>query len=173
MSAKITLIYARAKNGTIGKDGALPWYIPNDLKHFKALTMGADGKGRPMIMGRKTFESLPGLLPGRPHIVLTQNKSWRAEGAQTAGTLDEAIKLAGEGAMTVVGGAAIYNAFMPRAATIEMTQIHADYVGDTVMPAPDDSQWEEIAREDHPSDPEKQRPAFSFITYTRNSKGAA
>ena len=86
------LIYARAANGCIGKDGALPWHLPADLKRFKALTMG-----KPMIMGRKTFESLPGLLPGRRHIVLTRRERWDTSGAEIARSVEEALALGGEG----------------------------------------------------------------------------
>lgn len=164
---KLTLIYARAANGVIGKDNALPWHLPADLKRFKALTTG-----KPMIMGRKTFESLPGLLPGRRHIVLTRHEDWHSEGAEIATSIESAIALAAKdndaGEASVVGGAAIYSVFMPMAARIEMTQIHADYAGDTHMDAPDEEwggEWEEIAREDHPADGDK--PAFSFVTYTR------
>ena len=88
MSGEIFLIYARAANGTIGQGGAMPWHIPADLKRFKALTLG-----KPMVMGRKTFDSLPGLLPGRRHIVLTRSRSWSAEGAEVAHSVDEALQV--------------------------------------------------------------------------------
>ncbi len=164
----IVLIYARAENGAIGKNGKLPWHLPADLKRFKALTMGQDGKGRPMIMGRKTFESLPGLLPGRRHIVLTRRERWDSTGAEVATSVQDAIALASKdneaGEIAVVGGAAIYDVFMDQADRIEMTQIHEDYAGDTFMSAPN-SLWEVAAREDHASEGDK--PAFSFITYRR------
>ncbi|MFM7403076.1 MAG: dihydrofolate reductase [Erythrobacter sp.] len=163
MSREITLIYARAANGVIGKDGDLPWRLPADLKHFKALTMG-----KPMIMGRKTFESLPGLLPGRRHIVLTRDSLWQAEGAESAASPDEALALAGEGSVAVIGGAAIYQMFLPRADRVELTQIHADYEGDTLMP-PLGPEWAEVAREDHPAAGDT--PAFSFVTYRRAGEG--
>ena len=159
MSQTITLIYARAANGVIGKDNALPWRIPADLKRFKALTMNT-----PMIMGRKTFESLPGLLPGRRHIVLTRDPAWQSKGAEVASSVEDALQLAGSSDVSIVGGAAIYTAFMRKAHRVEMTQVHADFDGDTHMDAPDD-EWEEIAREDHPASGDK--PAFSFITYAR------
>lgn len=163
MSREITLIYARAANGVIGKDGDLPWRLPADLKHFKALTMG-----KPMIMGRKTFESLPGLLPGRRHIVLTRDSLWQAEGAESAASPGEALALAGEGSVAVIGGAAIYQMFLPRADRVELTQIHADYEGDTLMP-PLGPEWAEVAREDHPAAGDT--PAFSFVTYRRAGEG--
>lgn len=157
MSQTITLIYARAKNGTIGKDGALPWSLPADLKRFKALTMG-----KPMIMGRKTFESLPGLLPGRRHIVLTRRERWDSKGAEMASSADEALALVGDGDVSIIGGAAIYDVFMAHAHRIELTQIHAEYPGDTFMP-PLGAEWKIIDRRDHDAD--GHRPAYSFITY--------
>ncbi len=100
---EIVLIYARAANGAIGLGGALPWRLPADLKHFKALTLG-----KPMIMGRKTFESLPGLLPGRRHIVLTHDTGWQAAGAEVAHTPEAALGLAGKGTIAVIGGAVVF-----------------------------------------------------------------
>lgn len=159
MSAEIVLIYARAANGAIGRDGDLPWRLPADLRHFKALTLG-----KPMVMGRKTFESLPGLLPGRRHIVLTRDAGWAAEGAETATNVDEALALAGDGTVAIIGGAAIYALFLPLAHRVELTQIHADYEGDTFMPELG-PEWHEIAREDHAATGEY--PAFSFLTYRK------
>ena len=159
MGQDLFLIYARAANGTIGRDNALPWRIPADLKRFKALTMG-----KPMIMGRKTFESLPGLLPGRRHIVLTRDAGWQAEGAEVAASRDEALALAGEGTVAVIGGAAVFALFLPLADRIELTQIHADYAGDTFMPPPG-AEWHEMTREEHPA--EGPYPAFSFVTYRK------
>lgn len=162
------LIYARAANGCIGKDGALPWHLPADLKRFKALTMGQENQGLPMIMGRKTFESLPGLLPGRRHIVLTRKERWESTGAEVAGSVEEALALAGAGdeggEIAVIGGAAIYDVFMEHADRIELTEIHADFQGDTFMP-PLGPEWETVAREDF--DGEDGRPAYSFVTLER------
>lgn len=159
MSAEIVLIYARAANGAIGLGGDLPWRLPADLKHFKALTLG-----KPMVMGRKTFESLPGLLPGRRHIVLTRDAGWSAEGAETAATLDDALALADAETIAIIGGAAVFEAFLPRAHRVELTQIHADYEGDTFMP-PLGPEWIETAREDHAAD--GAYPAFSFLTFRK------
>lgn len=150
------LIYARATNGVIGKDNALPWRLPADLKRFKALTMN-----KPMIMGRKTFESLPGLLPGRRHIVLTRDGGWSAEGAEVATSVEQALELAGEGEVAVVGGAEIYRLFMPLAERVELTEVHGDFDGDTIMPSLG-PEWLEIAREWHSG--ADGRPAFDFIT---------
>lgn len=159
MTREIVLIYARAANGAIGKDGDLPWRLPADLKHFKALTMH-----RPMIMGRKTFDSLPGLLPGRRHIVLTRDAGWQAHGAEAAASLEDALALAGEGTVAIIGGAAVFDAVLPLADRVELTQIHADYEGDTFMP-PLGPEWHETAREDHPAD--DRYPAFAFLTYRK------
>lgn len=159
---EIVLIYARASNGVIGQDNRLPWHLPADLKRFKALTMA-----KPMIMGRKTFESLPGLLPGRRHIVLTRRHDWSPEGAEVVGSVDEALEAAKQSQtdeIMVVGGAAIYDVFRPMADRIEVTEIHRDYPGDTFM-KPLGEEWGEAAREDFDADGE--RPAFSFVTYRR------
>ena len=161
---KIFCIYARASNGAIGKDGTLPWHIPSDLKRFKALTMG-----RPMIMGRRTFQSLPGLLPGRRHIVLTRRERWNSTHdkgrAEVARSVEEALALAHEGNDTgeiaVVGGAAIYDIFLPLSQRVELTEIHTEFDGDTFMP-PLGAEWEAVAREDHPAD--NGLPAYSFVT---------
>ena len=167
MSPEIVLIYARAANGTIGQDGDLPWRLPADLKRFKALTIG-----KPMVMGRKTFESLPGLLPGRRHIVLSRDRGFAAEGAERAGSVDEALALADKGndsgEIAVIGGAAIYGLFLPLAQRIELTQIHADYPGDTLLPEPG-REWVLAGREDHAAD--GAYPAFAFLTFRRS--GAA
>jgi dihydrofolate reductase len=157
----ITLVVARAQNGVIGRDGKLPWHIPTDLKRFKALTMGSA-----MVMGRKTFESLPGLLPGRRHIVLTRDPGWRAEGAAVAATAEQALELAADGPVSVIGGAEIFALFLPLADRIELTEVLGDVAGDTVMPDPRASvDWREVTRDDHRA--ENGRPAFRFVTLER------
>ena len=153
------LIYARAANGAIGKNGQLPWHLPADLKRFKALTIGS-----PMIMGRKTFESLPGLLPGRRHIVLTRRERWDSTGAEVVRSLEEAVAKAGEGDIAVIGGAAIFDVFMPLAQKVELTEIHRDFDGDVFMP-PLGPEWEVTGREDFEA--QGDRPAYSFLTYAR------
>lgn len=153
------LVVAAARNGTIGANGTLPWHIPADLRRFKALTMG-----KAMIMGRKTFESLPGLLPGRRHIVLTRDPAWAASGAEVARDLDAALALAGDAEAAVIGGAEIFALALPRAARIELTQIDADVPGDTFLPPLGDG-WHEAFREAH--DPSGERPGFAFVTLTR------
>lgn len=165
MARDLFLIYARADNGTIGRDNALPWRIPADLRRFKAMTLG-----KPMIMGRKTFESFGKPLPGRRHIVLTRDRTWHADGAEVAATVDEALGLAGAGEIAVVGGAEIYALFLPLADRVELTEVHAQIAGDTVMPPLDDA-WQESAREDHPA--ENGSPAFSFVTLRRAVKAVS
>ncbi len=155
LPAEIVLVVARADNGVIGRDGALPWHLPADLRHFKAITAGT-----PMVMGRRTFASLPGLLPGRRHIVLTRDPAWHAEGAEPAANVGAAIALAGGDRVSIIGGAEIYALFLPLADRIELTEIHATPQGDTLLPP--FAGWSESARADHPA--EGGRPAYSFVT---------
>ena len=153
----ITFVLARADNGVIGRDGQLPWHLPADLKRFKALTMG-----KPMIMGRKTFESFPSPLPGRRHIVLTRDRNWAAEGAEVAHSVDEALALAAD-EIAVIGGAEVFALFLDRADRVELTEVHAAPEGDATVPVL--VGWRETAREDHPADGD--RPAYSFVTLTK------
>ncbi len=159
MSTRLFLIYARARSGVIGSHGKLPWHIPADLKRFKALTIG-----KPMIMGRKTFESFRAPLPGRRHIVLTRDPHWSAVGAEVVHSPEEALALAGAGEVAVIGGAEINALLIARAERIELTEVHGDYAGDTFMPAPG-PEWTLVAREDHAQ--EGAVPAFSFLTLER------
>lgn len=154
----ISFHLARADNGVIGREGSLPWHLPADLKRFKAQTMG-----KPMVMGRKTFESFPSPLPGRRHIVLTRDRGWQAEGAEVAHTPEEALALAGDD-VSVIGGAEVFALFLDRADRIELTEVHADAEGDATVPA-FGTGWRETAREDHES--EAGRPAYSFVTLER------
>jgi dihydrofolate reductase len=157
----ITLVVARAQNGVIGRDGKLPWHLPADLKRFKALTMGSV-----MVMGRKTFESLPGLLPGRRHIVLTRNAGWNPQGAEVASSVEDALRLARGEPVSVIGGAEIFAMFLPLADRIELTEVLADIEGDTAMPDPrDGGGWREVSSEKHPA--EDGRPPFRFVTLDR------
>jgi len=162
MAQPVTLVLARARNGVIGRDGGLPWHIPADLKRFKALTMGTA-----MVMGRKTFESLPGLLPGRRHIVITRDRGWNAPGAEIANSDTEALEIAGEDPVSVIGGAEIFALFLPIATRIELTEVLADIEGDTVLPDPRESgSWKEVLIEVHA--PEGDRPGFRFVTLERS-----
>ncbi|PKP97918.1 MAG: dihydrofolate reductase [Alphaproteobacteria bacterium HGW-Alphaproteobacteria-13] len=158
---EITLILARAANGVIGADGRMPWHLPADLRRFKQLTMG-----RPMIMGRKTFDSLPAVLEGRRHIVLTRDEAWHEDGAETAHSVEQALRLANAPHVMVIGGAEIHRLFLPLADRIELTAVALEPHGDAVIPYPDAAEWREIAREDHPAD-DAGRPAYAFVTFTR------
>lgn len=158
---RLSLVVAVAENGVIGHEGALPWRLPADLAHFKRLTLG-----KPVIMGRKTFESIGRPLDGRRNIVVTRRADWRATGVETAGSFDAALALvAGQAEAMVIGGADIYRLALPRARRIHLTRIHAEPEGDTHFPPLDLRAWQETAREDHPA--EGDRPAFSFITLER------
>ena len=157
---KLGLIYAQSRNGVIGQGGVLPWHLPEDLAHFKRTTLGA-----PVLMGRRTWESLPPRfrpLPGRRNIVITRDPHWQAPGAERAGTLEEALAL-GAGAETVwvTGGAEIFRLALPRAHVAVVTEIDADFEGDTHAPELGPA-WREIARERHVS---ANGLAYSFVTY--------
>jgi dihydrofolate reductase len=154
----IVAVMARADNGVIGHDGALPWRIPADLRHFKRVTAGL-----PMIMGRRTFESLPGLLPGRRHIVVTRDRAWHGDGAEVAHDVDGALALA-DGDVAVIGGAEIFALFADRLTRFELTEVHAAPAGDTILPAPG-PEWRETARVEQPA--EAGAPALSFVTLVR------
>ncbi|HKT16317.1 MAG TPA: dihydrofolate reductase [Allosphingosinicella sp.] len=160
MSRTVVFVVARAHDGVIGKGGKLPWYLPSDLKRFKQLTMGT-----PMIMGRKTFESFASPLPGRRHIVLTRDRSWRSPGAEAVHSPDEALALAGDGRISVIGGAEIFDLLIGQADAIELTEVHADVDGDTRMKPLDAAIWREVAREDHPA--QDGRPPYSFVRLER------
>ncbi len=161
---EITLIMARAANGVIGANGKMPWHLPADLRRFKQLTMG-----RPMIMGRKTFDSLPAILEGRRHIVLTRDPDWQEEGAEPVASIDEALRLANAPHVMVIGGAEIYAMFLPLADRIELTEVALEPAGDASIAYPDPADWVEAAREDHGAD-DAGRPAYSFVTFTRKDR---
>jgi dihydrofolate reductase len=158
---RITLVVARAQNGVIGRDGTLPWHLPADLRRFKELTMGSV-----MVMGRKTFDSLPGLLPGRRHVVLTRDARWRADGAQAAHDIEEALTLAGGQPISVIGGADIFSLFLPLADRIELTEVLAEVPGDTAIADPRESgDWRASFSVEHPAS--EGRPPFRFVTLER------
>lgn len=160
---EIILVLARAANGVIGNEGGMPWHIPTDLRHFKQIT-----KGRPMIMGRKTFDSLPGLLPGRRHIVLTRDKTWTEDSAEVVHSVEEALKVANGPHVCVIGGAEIYKLFLPLADRIELTEIKLKPKGDTMIPALDTAPWHEVARKSHKA--EGDVPAHDFVTLVRKGE---
>jgi len=142
----LTLVAAVADNGVIGNAGDIPWRIPADFAHFKALTLG-----HVLVMGRATYESIGRALPGRTTIVLTRDPGWRAEGVAVAGDLDEALALAETlpGEVFVAGGAAVYAAALDRAHAQVLTEVHLSPEGDTRYPQFDAAQWTEVRREEH------------------------
>ena len=158
----LTVIAAVARNGVIGRDNALPWHLPADLKHFRALTMG-----HAVIMGRKTWESLPEKfrpLPGRQNIVVTRNAGYAAAGAEIAASLPAALALARGTQAFVIGGAELYRAALALADRLELTEIARDYEGDTFLPARDPAQWRETSREAQRDD---NGLDFAFVSYRR------
>jgi len=155
----LALISAVARNGVIGIDNTLPWHLPEDLKHFKALTMGS-----PMIMGRKTFESLPGLLPGRRHLVVTRNPGWQASGAEPHPSLEAAIAAAGEGTAFVIGGGDIYRQALPLADVLYLTEIELEPDGDAYFPSIDAALWQVVEREAYLA---ANGIGYSFVSYRR------
>ena len=156
--SEIVLVVAIARNGVIGKDGAIPWHISDDMKRFKELTLG-----HTVVMGRKTWDSLPRKpLPGRINVVVTRQQDWQAEGAVTAHSLGQAT--AGtSGTVMVIGGAEIYERALPLATRIELTEVHKDFPGDAFFTL-DRKGWHETAREDHVT-PDGVR--YSYVTLTR------
>jgi len=164
----LALIFAVAENGVIGRDNDLPWRLPEDLRHFKAVTMG-----KPIIMGRKTFDSIGRPLPGRSNIVITRNALFQAEGVSVVASLNDALELAGRVAasagvdeVVVMGGAQIYRAALPLADRLYVTEVHAGVEGDTLLPKVDWTQWREISRERHKA--QALNPYdYSFVRFDR------
>lgn len=161
---QLTLIVARARNGVIGANGTLPWRLPEDLAHFKRTTMG-----HPIVMGRKTWESIGRPLPGRRNIVVSRRVQLAVAGTEVAPSLDAALALcAGAGEVFVIGGAQLYREALPRAQRLVVTEIDADFEGDTLWDALDPGQWQVTAREHRP--PTVERPfALDFVTYERRA----
>ena len=161
---ELALIYARAANGTIGKDGAMPWHLPEDLAHFKRLTNGC-----PVIMGRKTWDSLPARfrpLPGRRNIVITRQPDWHENGVQRTSSLREALSMCEhDTTVWVMGGAQIYAQALPLADRVEVTEIAQDFEGDAFAPVLG-AEWVQATREDHVT---TGGLPFSFVRYLRQS----
>ena len=162
---KVNMIFARAANGVIGKDGVMPWHLPEDLAHFKRLT-----QGWPVIMGRKTWDSLPTRfrpLPGRTNIVITRQTGWQETGARPAPNLAAALELCKASAeVWIIGGAQIYAQAEPLAQRIEVTEIAQDFAGDAFAPTLG-AGWIETARDNHVS---SSGPKFSFVTYNKHKE---
>ncbi len=168
--ARIVIVVARAENGVIGKDGTLPWRLSSDLKHFRAVTMG-----KPVIMGRKTFQSIGKPLEGRDNIVVTRNPDFAAEGVIAAASLEEALDVARMkagaregGEIAIIGGAEIYAAAMTFTDVIDLTEVHARPDGDTFMPDLDGNVWTETSRQRHAAGP-KDSADYSFVRLERSS----
>ncbi|MBK1648348.1 dihydrofolate reductase [Rhabdochromatium marinum] len=141
VSTHISLIAALARNRVIGRDNALPWHLPADLAHFKALTLG-----KPMLMGRRTFESLPGLLPGREHLVISGDANFGPAGVTLVRSFQAALAaVAGEAELMVIGGASLYRALLPQADRMYLTWVEAEVAGDVCFPAWNPADWQETA----------------------------
>jgi len=162
---RISLVAAVARGGVIGRDNSIPWRIPEDVARFREITMG-----HPVVMGRRTWDSIPGRfrpLPGRRNIVVTRNGKWYGDGAERAGSLEEALDLAGDAPeVFVIGGAEIYAAALPFADELQLTEIDAEIEGDTLFPPIDDAVFQEVEREPHGSG---DGPTFSFVRYVRRA----
>ncbi len=168
--ARIVFVVARAENGVIGRDGKLPWHISADLQHFKRLTVG-----KPVVMGRKTFDSIGKPLPRRTNIVVTRDPDWRRAGVVVASDLPTALALAYEDAhrtgadeVAIIGGGELFRALMPEAALIYLTEVHAPFEGDAVFDVDFALGWREGARERHGAE-QPGGPEFSFVTLERTA----
>ena len=155
----ISIISAMARNRVIGHENRLPWHLPADLQHFKSVTMG-----KPMVMGRKTWESLPGLLPGRAHIGVSRNPEYRAEGGRVVHSLEEAIEAAGDvEELMIVGGANLYAQALSHARRMYLTLIDAEVQGDAYFPVFNAAEWQTVEQLTHPAD-EKNPFDYQFLT---------
>jgi dihydrofolate reductase len=158
----VSLIVAMARNGVIGRDNALPWRLAEDLRRFKAATLG-----KPILMGRKTFESIGHALPGRSNLVLTRDPGWMAPGAVVVHSVEAALAAAGDAPeLVVIGGAEIYRLVMPFARRMYLTHVHADVPGDTYFPEFDPTQWVDVACDERAAD-EKNPYPVTFLTLER------
>ncbi len=159
---ELSIVVAMAENRVIGNNNQLPWHLPADLRHFKTLTMG-----KPILMGRKTHESIGRALPGRQNIVVTRQRGYQAEGCMVTLSVDAALAACADAAeVMLIGGAQLYRELLPRSTRIYLTLVHAIIAGDTLFPAIDPAAWHETARADHPAD-EKNAYPFSFVTLQR------
>lgn len=159
----ISLIFAASENGVIGRDGGLPWDLPDDLKHFRDLT-----RGKTVVMGSKTYESIGRPLPKRRNIVISRDPNYQAEGCEVVHSPEEALEITkNDGEVMIMGGAKIYEAFLPLADRIYLTRIHATIDGDTIFTF-DESAWQETSRKLHEVDEQHNVP-FSFITLERRT----
>jgi len=155
----IRIVVAYARNRVIGRENTLPWHLPGDMRHFRQTTMGL-----PIIMGRKTWESLGRSLPGRHNIVVTRNPAFAADGATVATSLQDALRAAVADTVCIIGGAQLYVQTLPLAHEILATEVHADVHGDAFFPALEAAQWREIARR---AQAEEHGLTYDFVTYRR------
>ena len=159
---RLSVVVAADERGGIGRDGGLPWHLPEDLKRFKALTMG-----KPIVMGRRTWDSIGRPLPGRRSIVVSRQAGLAIAGAEVVRSLEQALDAAADAPeVCVIGGAELYRLALPRADVVHLTRVHAEVDADTFLPALDPSEWEEIASERHPEDARHAHP-YSFVTLRR------
>ncbi len=159
---KISIIVAMSVNRVIGRDNKLPWHLPADLKHFKQVTLG-----KPVLMGRKTWESIGRPLPGRTNIVITRDENLEAPGCVVVHSIDSALQTAGQqDEIMVIGGAEFYRQVLPRTDTLYLTRVHGEFEGDTFFPELDERAWREVERVDHEAD-DKNPHAYSFIRLDR------
>ena len=161
---RVSLVVAAAENGVIGRDGEMPWHLPADLAHFKRLTLG-----KPVLMGRRTHESIGRPLPGRLNLVLSRDPQYDPEGCRRVGSLDEAIALAAaEGAaeIMIIGGGGVYREALETADRIYLTRVQCAPVGDTFFPDPDPAEWREIRRQERPAD-DRNPFALTFLELVR------
>jgi dihydrofolate reductase len=164
-SIKLSMIAAMGKNRVIGKDNDMPWHLPADLQHFKKTTLGS-----PIIMGRKTYDSIGRPLPGRLNIILSRNTKLKIEGCSVVNSLDDALVLANETEATeifITGGAHLYNTFLENADRLYLTLIDEEFEGDTYFPDYTQFNWNEVAKENHMAD-EKNPHAYSFVTLDKS-----
>lgn len=162
MTPLITLIVAVADSGVIGRDNALPWHLPEDLKRFKRLTMG-----KPIVMGRKTYESIGKPLPGRQNIVVTRDPNYRPEGLTVVHDPRAAARAAGGAEeIMIIGGAELFRVFLPLAGRIHLTRVHGDIAGDVMWPALDSREWQVVEREAHAVD-DRHAHAMTFEVWER------
>ena len=158
----ITLIVAVADTGVIGRDNTLPWHLPEDLKRFKRLTLG-----KPIVMGRKTFESIGKPLPGRQNIVVTRDPNYHRDGITVVQEAEAALRAAGDAPeIMVIGGAELFRAFLPRAGRLHLTRVHGNIQGDVMWPALDDREWQVVEREEFGPD-ERHAHAMTFEVWEK------
>lgn len=160
----ITLYAAVDRNGVIGNEGKIPWRLPDDQKRFKEETLD-----KPVVLGRKTYESIGRLLPGRPHIILSRDPAFHVEGATVVASIKEALRAAtsiGSDTLAIIGGGGVYSAFLPLATYVHLSEVDAEVDGDVTFPTLNTSEWHEVSREHHAAD-NQHKYAFDFVVYKR------